>query len=1236
MADRYRPYRPTGVRQPLREVPNQANAPSTRRSTIKTVQASSPQSLPYSASDEPDGTPKVHGSPRNSTQHKRLSQVVEGDDRNSKRNSAISTTSTTASGRKRKTYIGHWQLGKTIGKGGCSRVRAVRHKGTKQHGAVKIIGRAMAENTRAQSLAHLVDNAKGFTLPTSDYKPIPFGLEREIAIMKLLEHENIVRLYDVWENRAELYLIMEYVEGGELFHYVEQRRGLPEDESIYIFRQIVSALLYCHRLNICHRDLKPENILLNTNTLAVKIIDFGMAALQPQGRLLSTPCGSPHYAAPEVVSGKPYDGRQADVWSSGVILYVMLTGTTPFNYSQDGDIRQLFRDISIARYHMPQHLSFEAQDLVGRIFVPQPKRRITMDGTWDHALMHKYDEQFEFKGPRGSKEAAIGPIPTLEDWTVKRSHDIDRDILRNMRTLWHSEPEERLMQKLTNEDINQEKLFYAALLKHQEENLENYCGEVETIGYSASDYHHIKPLGPPQAPPLPGAQQRSQSAYSILNDEHLRPSHSFVEPPPSVSSYDPYRASRDPIVDAKGEYVSVVLHRNGTNKSRRSGPQRNIKHSGTPLRVEVLKNGKRTSVTSASSSSLARRPKSRSSIRRSSMSQQSLTGSVWPSSPPGVIAAMRPSDVHKRNVSFSHLRRSSTVSAIAHDGSTKTPKTVQLSPLPRPVNPALPLSSSPGVPTQPALRSKKEKTSAPQTPQIRVRHPIATSQSMRSEIRKHSVELEKACEEAFFRASADSSGTDPSAFTDKPIPYDTPPSSVSGMDFKDTPDLQLPKTAPRPLPDMPKDTPNTYLARTLEETREKLAAFQTTGDDENAERFNEVLRMLENIMPASRLSQERRAFSAPGPKISEEAGTMNAGGLPMISEESSDYRISKDVAGYWYRSVTSPIPGQYEKPPEPNKTVRLVPPTSPGTPAPLNVRKRSPDATSRSQSSCKPGDCASHARQERPHSTISNYDEGTAARPTQQLRKKSSAWHGLKKTLGVNLSEGSLPKDFVKDKQEKVSLKRPASTVSSEFPKRDQLEKLPRKKGLARLFHRMRQGESTEIDEQKQVNPSFDSLFSTNSPTPSSGHQGAPPAPPTSLAERSWFNRFLHIKPAVRILCFNIPRRKLRSELVILMKEWQRHGIHDFAYSRETNTITARVDKVNSLDIKPVTFRIELFVVLEHGKKVGLSIARLIQVKGAKSAFLKVVEVIDGVCKGRGWLIEDEVKRKALCDIVGG
>ena len=224
MAERYRANRIAGKRQPLGELSNRANTSPVHRVQQKSLKAASesPSSLPHNESLVANGSLAVRSGQSSSPGHKRLAQVANEDEHDNKRHSAISTASTTASGRKRKTYIGHWQLGKTIGKGGCSRVRAVRHRYTMQYGAVKIIARSTAESTRAQSLANLIESSRNNSSPvTSGVKPIPYGLEREIAVMRLLEHENIVRLFDVWENSNELYLIMEYVEGGELFHFVE-------------------------------------------------------------------------------------------------------------------------------------------------------------------------------------------------------------------------------------------------------------------------------------------------------------------------------------------------------------------------------------------------------------------------------------------------------------------------------------------------------------------------------------------------------------------------------------------------------------------------------------------------------------------------------------------------------------------------------------------------------------------------------------------------------------------------------------------------------------------------------------------------------------------------------------------------------------------------------------------------------------------------------------------------------
>ena len=249
---------------------------------------------------------------------------------------------------------------------------------------------------------------------------------------------------------------MEYVEGGELFSFIGERGergGIPEIQVVHIFRQIIAALWYCHQINIFHRDLKPENILLDRDTMRIKLVDFGMAALQPQGKKLTTPCGSPHYAAPEVIESKSYDGGKADVWSCGVILYVLLTGTPPFNYDGDeGNLAPLFHAITRADYSMPSNISPEAKRLIARILVANPKNRITIEQIWDHPFMCKYDRELGFERNEDTKYQWIRPKLPLHEWKPLSWGTIDREILRYMRTLWHSEKEEVIVDRLRNDE----------------------------------------------------------------------------------------------------------------------------------------------------------------------------------------------------------------------------------------------------------------------------------------------------------------------------------------------------------------------------------------------------------------------------------------------------------------------------------------------------------------------------------------------------------------------------------------------------------------------------------------------------------------------------------------------------------------------------------------------------------------------------------------------------------------
>jgi serine/threonine-protein kinase HSL1, negative regulator of Swe1 kinase len=373
----------------------------------------------------------------------------------SNRASASSQPSTSLALNPIKSCIGPWQLGQNVGAGAVGKVRQVRHVMTGQTAAAKIISKGTANKVCARSLANLVSRVGNGDYEMAGDFALPLSLEREIVIMRLLEHHNIARIYDVWENCDEVYLILEYINGCDLFSYLASEAApLDEQHAIYLFRQLVEALLYCHRFQICHRDLKPENIMLDTENHIIKVIDFGMAAFQPTGNLLKTPCGSPHYAAPELLYGRPYDGSKADVWSLACVLFSMLTGGPPFNYPHDipseHKLNYLYDLIKAAQVKIPSSLSKEARDLFKRVFVTDPRKRIDVFDMWRHPLLHKFDNIFGYEDQ--SIEHYIGPTPSVVDWAPLTSDTIDQNIFRNLLMLWHDSDEPALVTKLCNNE----------------------------------------------------------------------------------------------------------------------------------------------------------------------------------------------------------------------------------------------------------------------------------------------------------------------------------------------------------------------------------------------------------------------------------------------------------------------------------------------------------------------------------------------------------------------------------------------------------------------------------------------------------------------------------------------------------------------------------------------------------------------------------------------------------------
>jgi 5'-AMP-activated protein kinase catalytic alpha subunit len=254
-------------------------------------------------------------------------------------------------------FLANYRLGKTLGIGSFGKVKVAEHILTGHKVAIKILNRRKIKQMDMEE-----------------------KVRREIKILRLFMHPHIIRLYEVIETPQDIYVVMEFVKAGELFDYIVEKGRLLEDEARHFFQQIVSGVEYCHRNMVVHRDLKPENLLLDTHS-NVKIADFGLSNVMRDGHFLKTSCGSPNYAAPEVISGKLYAGPEVDVWSCGVILYALLCGSLPFD---DENIPNLFKKIKGGIYNLPSHLSPGARDLIPRMLLVDPLKRITIPEIRQH------------------------------------------------------------------------------------------------------------------------------------------------------------------------------------------------------------------------------------------------------------------------------------------------------------------------------------------------------------------------------------------------------------------------------------------------------------------------------------------------------------------------------------------------------------------------------------------------------------------------------------------------------------------------------------------------------------------------------------------------------------------------------------------------------------------------------------------------------------------------------------
>ncbi|XP_073965410.1 BRSK family serine/threonine-protein kinase sugar-free frosting isoform X2 [Choristoneura fumiferana] len=328
-------------------------------------------------------------------------------------------------------YVGPFRLEKTLGKGQTGLVKLGVHCVTGKKVAIKIINREKLSES------------------------VLMKVEREIAIMKLIEHPHVLGLSDVYENKKYLYLVLEHVSGGELFDYLVKKGRLTPKEARRFFRQIISALDFCHSHSICHRDLKPENLLLDERN-NIKIADFGMASLQPAGSMLETSCGSPHYACPEVIRGEKYDGRRADVWSCGVILYALLVGALPFD---DDNLRQLLEKVKRGVFHVPHFVPPDCQQLLRGMIEVNPEKRMTLAEITRHGWVTA--------GGRGELEQELPMMEVVQTRVLPNAEAVDPDVLQAICSLGCFKQRDKLIQELLSPHHNTEKVIYFLLLERK-------------------------------------------------------------------------------------------------------------------------------------------------------------------------------------------------------------------------------------------------------------------------------------------------------------------------------------------------------------------------------------------------------------------------------------------------------------------------------------------------------------------------------------------------------------------------------------------------------------------------------------------------------------------------------------------------------------------------------------------------------------------------------------------------
>ncbi|KAK7418697.1 serine/threonine-protein kinase gin4 [Neonectria magnoliae] len=1222
MAD---PFVSTATRSPLSEASNRINSAyppqESHRSKSRydhSVASEAPNSSRphYEHSSGPSGSrasvPITQPAASRSQAATELKPPQEVDDPKRLSQASHDSSASNRSKKNYKTHIGPWQLGKTLGKGSSARVRLCRHNLTNQLAAVKIVNRRMAYLVHDSSLAALTKWDNSLPDQTGEMR-VPMAIEREVAILKLIEHPNIMKLYDIWENRSEVYLILEYIDQGDLFTFINMRGRLSEEVAIYFFRQIISAISYCHSFNICHRDLKPENILI-TADLQIKIADFGMAALhQTDTHQLATACGSPHYAAPELLKNRQYRGDRADIWSLGVILFAMLSASLPFD---DPDLRVMMSRTKRGQYQMPDILSPEAEDLIRRMLQVNPDRRITLKEIWKHPLLQKYSYldnlgQTNGQPPDTRKGFQYTPVPP---------QDVDPQLLRQLRSMWHMFSESDLKLKLTCDQANDQKAFYWLLFNYREKQLEDFKPE---LAHSMSDYHHLKPGAWKKrtrefSQPRLNGHGRSISRFTVISN--------VAETDPEVSHLLPGGDGQ-----SQKSYTKGSVHRHHQTASASYAMQASRSRNGSGAR--------RGRMTAARTSTTGRLQSSRGSV-------SSVHSIRLPTPHSRSLRHKRGvdfSNIRKRSSSFSRVRSGPVPPYVTEQGSTHQ---VEMDRSPTPDVPSLPsgILLKPGhsntvhvdavgnYPAQvdpphsyPVHEPQSSDTPVHSKPARKpVQGPVIDSKHVSEmfveELRHFSSNIAKDCDDAFGSSliedesiagsltECDRKQRDATPFcltietADRPINGRASEHNTTNQNFNS-----------RPLPPLP--PPEVDYAHSLAPT---IDSRPTSREDHIGTALPVILTK----------HTDRRVVSAPVYTNRQRKPT----GLPPINET----RISTDKA----RIVSAPPHTPTKKGAERDSgmeylsrvenSIRVVDSPSGQSPVkapkPLNVRK-------------KIGDDVSGLN---PHPN-SAYNPGRGDETAPAANNTSHEMHGLpkkKKSSWFRRSykgEGEASKDSA-DWQDCSSIatssegKRSDSTSTGAATKRKTFS-FPFWKSHKPRDSGMSIGKPGDVDNKESLSSEAQVTSrrvshgkTVNTKLNESGSCGVR----NIEVKQSWLARLFRVKPATSHLCMVISRRRARREIAILLREWRKYGIRGIQVDKQRNIVFARVAADNYLELKEVSFAAEVMTVIEHGKKQQLSIVRFTQERGAASSFHRVVDTLKLVFETRGLVVMDRNKEKMM------